>query len=347
MPETTALLDMKWDKIFYTGGVNVGKIIAKKAAETLTPVVLELGGRNPAIVTKHADPRLAARRCLWTKLLNAGQICISQNYIMVDREILDRFTSELVAAMAEFYPNGFQGSDGYGHIINERQFDRLQSMLDSTKGKIIMGGKSDRSTLHFDPTAVLVDSADDPLIKDESFGPLIPILPVDNLDEAIRTANSVHATPLAVYTFGSDVENQRVLRETRSGGATLNDAMFHGSIPTLAFGGVGDSGQGAWHGQASFDAFTHRRSVTQTPNWMERFLDVRYPPYTASKMKQLQMMQSMKPDFDRDGNVKTSWVWWIMGLGAKSGLGAGTRWAALMGLLAVMIRVYRQRPGSL
>ncbi|KAK3074870.1 Hexadecenal dehydrogenase [Teratosphaeriaceae sp. CCFEE 6253] len=341
IPETTALLARKWDKIFYTGNATVGTIIARKAAETLTPVTLELGGRNPAIVTKHADARLAARRLLWGKLFNAGQVCISQNYVMVDREILPAFTHELGEALREFQPQGAAGNADYSRIVNERQWARLKAMLDGTRGQILHGGHTDKRTLLFEPTVVQVASADDPLIQEESFGPLIPILPVRDLDEAIRTANAVHATPLALYTFGTAAENARVLAQTRSGGATLNDALFHASMPTLAFGGVGDSGQGSYRGRASFDAFTHRRSVTQTPGWMEGLLDVRYPPYTSEKLRKLRGMQDGKPDFDRQGNVKSSLVWLLLGLGGKGRASVGARWAVLVGLLAVGARLWR------
>ena len=305
IPETTALLDQKWDKIFYTGGATVGKIIAKKAAETLTPVTLELGGRNPAIVTKNADARLAARRLLWGKILNAGQVCVSQNYTTVDEEILPAFLSELEIALQTFYPNGAKSSPDYGRIVNARSFHRIKSMLDSTDGKILFGGETDEATLFIAPTVIQVSSVHDSLIKDESFGPLMPILPVKNLDEAIRIANAVDSTPLGLYSFGTTAETNRILSEVRSGGASVNDAFMHGSLPTMSFGGVGDSGQGAYRGKASFDNFTHRRSVTTTPGWMEWLLDVRYPPY-AGKLAKFRKMADLKPDFDRQGN-STGW----------------------------------------
>jgi len=317
IPETTALLERKWDKIFYTGNATVGTIIAKKAAETLTPTTLELGGRNPAIISKNADPRLAARRLLWAKLINVGQVCVSQNYILVDREILPAFLQQLEQALHDFQPKGAQDSEDYGRIVNERQWQRLVDMLNSTDGKILFGGKTDRSKLFFEPTVVQVSTADDPLLKDESFGPLIPILPVADLDEAVRIANAVHATPLGLYPFGSQAETDKILSQTRSGGASVNDAFFHASIPTLAFGGVGDSGQGAYRGKSSFDVFTHRRSITTTPGWVEGMLDIRYPPYTSQKLKKLKRMQDLQPDFDRAGNPTGGMIWWALGLGAK------------------------------
>ncbi|KAJ9643536.1 Hexadecenal dehydrogenase [Coniosporium tulheliwenetii] len=314
IPETTLLLEQKWDKVFYTGNATVGTIIAKKAAETLTPVTLELGGRNPAIVTKGADPRLAARRLLWAKILNAGQGDF--------------------AAAGEGDGGGAQGvlsegareSPDYGRIVNKRQFQRLKKMLDESSGKILLGGTMDEETLFLEPTVVQVESLEDSLVKEESFGPLIPVLPVKDLDEAIRMANEIDDTPLGIYPFGSKAETDKVLSQTRSGGASINDGFFHASLPTLAFGGVGNSGQGAYRGKASFDTFTHRRSVTTTPSWIESMLAVRYPPYTAKKQEKFASMSALKPNFDREGNVKTSWVGRLLKLGAESGMGAVGRW---------------------
>ncbi|KAF2249892.1 aldehyde dehydrogenase [Trematosphaeria pertusa] len=321
IPETTALLDQKWDMIFYTGSVNVGTIIAKKAAETLTPVTLELGGRNPAIITKHADPKLAARRLLWAKTLNAGQVCVSQNFTLIDKEMVQPFLREMKNALQEFYPQGARKSPDYGRIVNLRQFQRLKKMLDESSGKIVLGGTMDESDLFIEPTVVEVKSMDDSLIKEESFGPLLPILPVADLDEAIRIANEVHDTPLGLYPFGNKAEMEKVLSQTRSGGASLNDGFFHASIPTLPFGGVGSSGQGAYRGKASFDVFTHRRSVTNTPAWIESMLDIRYPPYTLKKQQKFASMSELKPDFDREGRP-IGWGRWMLGLLGVKGLAA-------------------------
>ncbi|MCJ1227706.1 hypothetical protein MMC12_004364 [Toensbergia leucococca] len=327
--ETTALLDKKWDKIFYTGSVNVAKIIAKKAAETLTPVTLELGGRNPAIVTKNADIRLAARRLLWGKFMNAGQVCVSQNYILIDKEVLQQFLVELKKAMKEFYPDGARASPDYSRIVNERQWKRIKTMFDETKGKILIGGEMDEGEKFMEPTVIQVDDPRDSLIVDESFGPLIPILPVDDLDQAIRIAGEVHSTPLGLYPFGTKKETDRILNELQSGGASVNDAFFHGSMPTLSFGGVGDSGQGAYRGKASFDCFTHRRSVTTTPGWVEMLIAIRYPPYKG-KLSKFQAMTDSTPNFDRDGKVKYQLVKYILSLGAGSAAGGLTRYAIIL-----------------
>ncbi len=329
IPETTKLLEQKWDKIFYTGNAAVGTIIAKKAAETLTPVTLELGGRNPAIVTKNADVRLAARRLLWAKTVNAGQVCISQNYTMVDREVLPGFIEELKSALKEFFPNGVKSSEDFGRIVSGRQWTRLKKMVDETKGRILIGGEMDESERYIAPTVIQVDSPSDSLLIDESFGPLMPILPVNNLDEAIKIANEVHSTPLGLYPFGTKKETDRALREIRSGGASVNDGFYHGSIPTLAFGGVGDSGQGAYRGKASFDCFTHRRSVTTTPGWMEGLLNVRYPPFKG-KVEKFRKMTLQKPNFDREGKVNFSLVTYILTLGAESKTSGLIRYALVL-----------------
>lgn len=327
--ETTKLLDEKWDKIFYTGSATVGTIIAKKAAETLTPVTLELGGRNPAIITRNADIRLAARRLLWGKTINAGQVCISQNYTLIDREVLPAFIEEMKNALKTFYPNGIKDSPDFGRIVNNRQWTRLKKMLDDSKGKILIGGSTAEAEKYIEPTVIQLDDFHDSLVMEESFGPLMPILPVDDLDHAIRIVNEVHTTPLGLYPFGNKQETDRVLRELRSGGASVNDAFTHGTIPTLAFGGVGDSGQGAYRGQASFDCFSHRRSITTTPGWMERLLDVRYPPYEG-KLAKIRGMSELKPDFDREGRVKFSWVKFFLTLGAGSKTGGLARYVVVL-----------------
>ncbi|KAL8824285.1 MAG: hypothetical protein Q9191_005159 [Dirinaria sp. TL-2023a] len=341
VPETTLLLEQKWDKIFYTGSATVGTIIAKKAAETLTPVTLELGGRNPAIITKNADVRLAARRLLWTKILNAGQVCISHNYTIIDKEVLPGYIAELKSSIKDFFPNGIKASPDFGRIINNRQWSRLKQLLDNTKGKILFGGSTDEAQRFIELTLIQIEDFHDPMIMEESFGPLMPIVAVDNLDEAIKIANEVQATPLAIYPFGNRKETDRMLRELRSGGASVNDGLQHGSIPGMPFGGVGDSGQGAYRGKASFDCFSHHRSITTTPGWMERLLEVRYPPYEG-KLAKTQRMIEQKPDFDRDGKVKFSVVNYILKLGAGSLMGGAARYVLVL-LAAIGIRQYLAR----
>jgi beta-apo-4'-carotenal oxygenase len=209
IPETQALLAERWDKIFFTGGATVGRIIAKAAAPHLTPVVLELGGINPAIISKTANPRLVARRLLWGKLMNAGQVCTSQNYLLVDRSLVPAVVEEFKKAYKEFYPNGAKASPDYARIVNEGAFRRLKGMIDNSQGKILMGGTMDEKDLFIEPTLVQVESPDDSMLVQESFGPLIPILPVDNIDEAINIANSIQSTPLGLYPFGSKADTEK------------------------------------------------------------------------------------------------------------------------------------------
>ena len=214
IPQTQALLAERWDKIFFTGSANVGRIVAKAAAPHLTPVVLELGGINPAVVTKNANPKLVARRMLWGKTLNAGQVCTSQNYLLIDKELVPAVVEEFKKAYKKFFPNGAKASPDYSRIVNAASFNRIKGMLDSTKGEILLGGVVDEEDRFIEPTLVQVESIDDPLITQESFGPINTILAVDNLDEAIKLANGVMSTPLAVYPFGTNAEIQKSKRYT-------------------------------------------------------------------------------------------------------------------------------------
>ncbi|OJJ49235.1 hypothetical protein ASPZODRAFT_150157 [Penicilliopsis zonata CBS 506.65] len=339
IPETQALLAEKWDKIFFTGSVNVGRIVAKAAAPHLTPVVLELGGINPAIVTKNADPRLVARRMLWAKMINAGQVCTSQNYLLVDRQILPLVVDEFKRAYAEYFPLGAKASPDYGRIINQASFRRIKAQIDCTRGKILMGGSMDESDRFIEPTLVLVDSPDDPLIVDETFGPILTILPVDDLEQAIHTANTIQSTPLGIYPFGTKAEIARILNTTRSGGVAVNDAALH--IPTLPFGGVGESGTGAYRGRASFDAFVHRRPVTTSPGWVESLLAIRYPPY-AGKLEKFRLMSTLRPDFDRHGNrLRLGWLRSLLTLGGGT-VASGAGRASILLVLYVVLRYFQR-----
>ncbi|KAJ9156359.1 Aldehyde dehydrogenase [Pleurostoma richardsiae] len=322
VPETTALLDQKWDKIFYTGSANVARIIARKAAENLTPMTLELGGRNPAFVTRNADLRLAARRLLWGKTLCAGQVCLSQNYVLVEKQVADRFVEQLNAANKEFFPNGAKASPDLCRVVNERQFLRMKKMIDQSKGRIVLGGEIDQSELFIAPTAVLVDSIEDSVMAEESFGPIFAIMPYESLSEAIQIANTVCSTPLALSVFGTRAENERILTEVTSGGATFNDGFFHAQLNNAPFGGVGESGTGAYRGKASFDTFTHFRTLAETPNWADKMLRVRYMPYDWSEIRLLRLVTERAPDFDRSGRVVKGFGYWARFVFCLGGRGA-------------------------
>ncbi|KAG6000609.1 hypothetical protein E4U21_005282 [Claviceps maximensis] len=309
--QTKHLLDHhKFDKIMFTGGKKTGAIIAAKAAQSLTPVLLELGGLNPAFITRGGDVKLAARRLLWQKCLNAGQLCLSHNYALVERSVVDDFIAELNVQYRTFMPNGGKDSD-LSRIVNKSHYDRLMSMLNGTKGRIVMGGSSDDETLWIEPTVVLVDSIDDSMMAEESFGPIWSVLPFDSLDEAIEIANKVDPTPLSLFTFGTDAENDKVLNNVTSGGATINDAFFHAMINSTPFGGVGSSGQGNYHGYYSFKAFSHQRVIAQVPTWAEKLLRVRYMPYSFSELDRYRTLNCHSPNFDRDGNAIVGLKYWF------------------------------------
>ncbi|PHH64089.1 hypothetical protein CDD81_4964 [Ophiocordyceps australis] len=328
LEETKYILDFKFDKIVFTGGKKTGTIIATKAAQTLTPTLLELGGQNPAFVTKNGDVKLAARRIMWQKCLNAGQVCLSHNYVLIDRSLVSQFIGEINKQYRIFMPQGAKASPDYARIVNKGHFDRIMSMLKGTKGKIVMGGSSDESDLFIEPTAVLVDDINDSMVVDESFGPIWSILPVDSLDEAINIANKVDPTPLALFAFGSDAENEKILQNVTSGGATINDAFFHACIPPTPFGGVGGSGMGNYHGWYSFQAFSHQRCIAHVPGWAERVMRMRYMPYSDREMHRYRMLSIARPNFDRDGNLVKGLKYWfgfVLGLGGSSTHGFALR----------------------
>lgn len=207
--ETKHLLDIKWDKIFYTGGSQVGKIVATKAAETLTPYCLELGGKNPAFITRNADVKLAARRLGWGKTMNAGQVCLSHNYILADRAVVPSLVQAFKDTFKQFFPSGAKNSPDYSRIINIRHFQRLKKMLDGTNGQIVVGGETDEDQLYIEPSIVQVSTPNDIIIQEESFGPIFGILPYDTLDEAIAIANEVDPAPLSLFAFGSAAEAEK------------------------------------------------------------------------------------------------------------------------------------------
>ena len=277
------LLQEKFDHIFFTGGTEVGRIIMQEAAKTLTPVTLELGGKSPCIVDADVKLDVAARRIGWGKFINAGQTCIAPDYILVDRRIKDEFIDRLRATIAEFFGDNPAQSSDFGRIIHERHFDRLTQFL--CDGDVAIGGDSSREQRYIAPTVLDNVSWDDAVMKEEIFGPILPVLTYDSLDEAIASINE-RPKPLALYVFSnsSDVHD-RVLNSTSSGGACINDTVMHVGVDTLPFGGVGDSGIGAYHGKFSFDTFSHYKSVLKKGLWLD--LKWRYAPYTEAGLKQI------------------------------------------------------------
>jgi aldehyde dehydrogenase (NAD+) len=309
IPESTALLKEKFDKIMYTGNGNVGRVVARAATNNLTPVILELGGKSPAIITKHANLYLAARRLLWGKQMNAGQTCVAPDYILIEESIKDSFIKELKLAYDEFYPSNIdKDTEWYSHIINTKHYNRLKEILNNTKGKIVLGGTTDDSSKFIAPTFIEGITSTDSLMQDEIFGPLIGIITVANVDEAIKFIEREHDTPLALYVFSDNVKEQRdIVSKTRSGAVGINDPMIHVSLMNAPFGGVGQSGYGAYHGKDGFEAFSHRRTVFSQSAIIEPLFGMRYPPYNKNKETQYRLVgMPPKPWFARKGPVRKS-----------------------------------------
>lgn len=281
-----ALLAHRFDYIFYTGGAAVGKLILQAAAQHLTPVTLELGGKSPAVIDADVDLQTVTRRIVWGKFTNAGQICITPDYVLVDRRIKDEFITLARAAIREFFGDDPQRSPDYGRIINERHFNRLRALL--AHGSIAHGGETDAADRYIAPTLIDAPALDSPLMQEEIFGPVLPIVTYDTFDNAIRFLNA-RPRPLALYFFSRNVANQeRILRETSSGGVCINDVMLHYANSHLPFGGVGASGMGKYHGRYSFDTFTHPKAVLKKPFWLD--IRQRYMPYSDKLLRLLRRL---------------------------------------------------------
>ena len=278
--ETTAagLLREKFDTIFFTGSTRVGREVMGAAAKHLTPVTLELGGKCPTIVCVDADVEITARRIVWGKFLNAGQTCVAPNHVWVDRRIERELIAAITKAIGEFFGDDPQRSASYGRIINCRHFDRLCALLDSAP--IECGGARDADDLYLAPTVVSQLADNGPLLAEEIFGPILPMRAFDDLDQVIASERA-QPVPLAMYAFTHDRKIQdRLLNEIRSGGACINDTLMHLVGRELPFGGLGESGMGASHGKASFDAFCHQRSIMRRPFKPDPAM--RYPPPRVS-----------------------------------------------------------------
>lgn len=274
------LLAQGFDRVLFTGGTEIGRKVYEAAAPHLTPVTLELGGKSPVIVAADADVDVAAKRIAWIKLMNAGQTCVAPDYVLADAKIRDELVSKIGEAITTFGsedPNGMR-------IVNQRQFDRLTSYLAETKGKIAVGGKSDASDLRIQPTVVVDPDPDDALMKNEIFGPILPVISVQSLDEAIRFVNS-RPKPLSAYLFTKTrAVRERVIKEVPAGGMLVNHLAFQVTTAKLPFGGVGASGMGAYHGRFGFEEFSHRKSVLTKPTRPDVSAMI-YPPYTEKAWK--------------------------------------------------------------
>ncbi len=273
-----ALLQERFDKIFFTGGAHIGRAVMTAAARHLTPVTLELGGKCPCIVCADAPLQLTAKRIAWGKFMNAGQTCIAPDFVLVDRRISSGILDALKQAVREFYGDDPRRSPDYSRIVNRRHFDRLVGYIG--QGRVVHGGQYDASDLYIAPTILTDTPPDAPVMQEEIFGPILPMLEFERLHDALALLRD-RPTPLALYLFTNNrAIHERVLTETRSGGACVNDTIVHILSKDLPFGGLGASGMGTYHGKASFDAFTHHRSVLLRSFRFD--LKFRYPPARAS-----------------------------------------------------------------
>ena len=277
---STALLAQKFDLIFYTGGERVGRVVMAAAAKHLTPVVLELGGQNPCIVDETADLAVAARRIVWGRFLNAGQICVAPDHVYVAASVEARLLEELTRAVTTMFGPDPKQSRDYGRIINPRHAARLQALL--ADGRAVTGGVADIDACYVAPTILTEVSADAPVLAEEIFGPILPVLPYDRLDAPLAAINA-RSPALALYAFTRNKATaDRIIASTRSGSVTINDVVVFMANPNLPFGGVGASGMGAYHGRYSFETFSHRRAVLRRGFALDA--SVRYPPFTKSKL---------------------------------------------------------------
>ncbi|MEM5817823.1 MAG: aldehyde dehydrogenase [Desulfitobacterium hafniense] len=269
------LLNEKFDYIFFTGSTEVGKTVMESAARHLTPVTLELGGKSPCIVDDTADLELAAKRIVWGKFLNAGQTCVAPDYLLVHRTVKEKLIQEIKKSITAFYGHDPIRNEDYPKIINQKHFERLLGLLKS--GRIVEGGRSEEKTRRIAPTILDDVIWDSPVMKEEIFGPLLPVLEFESFEAALSTVNQ-HPKPLALYLFTRSKDHEaQAIRETSFGGGCINDTIIHLANPNLRFGGVGESGMGQYHGKGSYDTFSHVKSIMKKSNRLD--IPLRYPPF--------------------------------------------------------------------
>ena len=283
---TTELLHQKWDKIFFTGSTNVGKIIYKAAAVNLTPVTLELGGKSPTFVLADCNIKITAKRIVWAKFLNAGQTCIAPDYLLVEEKIKDQLLFALKKEIEKTYPNNKKVQENYVQIVNERNFNRLERLIPIEK--IYHGGKSNRENRSITPTLLHNISFKDSIMQDEIFGPILPVISFNNLEDVISKIKEKEK-PLALYIYSKNNKIiKKILNEISFGGGGINESLVHYSNSNLPFGGVGASGIGAYHSKTGFDAFTHYKSILHKTSWIEP--NIKYMPFTELKNKILKFL---------------------------------------------------------
>lgn len=273
--ENARLLDCDFDYIFFTGSKAVGREVMKKASERLIPVTLELGGKSPCIVDASADLKLAAKRIVFGKYVNCGQTCVAPDYILCDGNVRERLIGELIRQIRKQYGENPLANPDYGKIITRKHFDRIVRLIDPQK--TVFGGKTNPETLQIEPTVMRGVDWDDPVMQEEIFGPLLPVLEYKTLQDAAAKINSMES-PLALYLFSSDRENIRFVKNRISfGGGCINDTLIHLATSEMGFGGVGESGMGSYHGKDGFDAFSHKKSIVDKKTILD--LPMRYQPY--------------------------------------------------------------------
>ena len=279
-----ALIHANFDYIFFTGSTKVGKIVMEAAAQHLTPVTLELGGKSPVIIDETANLTIAAKRIIWGKTLNAGQTCVAPDYIMVHESVKESFIVEMKKTLVNYFGETIEDKEDFGRIVSERHFLRLREMLEVDRKAILFGGKSNRDTRFIEPT-ILDATWDSATMQEEIFGPILPILTYKELEKAIESIRKLDK-PLALYLFTNNKETEtKVLRAISSGGVCINDVLTHIVPPNLPFGGVGASGMGAYHGEYSFTTFSHQKSILRKSTRVD--IPILYPPYTEKKEKMI------------------------------------------------------------
>ena len=281
--ENQGLLAQKFDYIFFTGGVNVGKLVMEKASAHLTPVTLELGGKSPCIIDETANLKLAARRLAFGKYLNCGQTCVAPDYVLVHEKVKERFLGYVKEEIVRMYGERPLENPDYGKIVNRKHFDRLLGLMNPEK--LVFGGESREESLQIAPAVLDGVTPEDAVMQEEIFGPLLPILTVRSMEEALSFVND-RPKPLAFYIFTQDKKvEQMFLRRASFGGGCVNDTIIHLATSAMGFGGVGNSGMGSYHGKKSFDTFSHEKSIVKKYNWID--LPMRYQPYTEQKEKMI------------------------------------------------------------
>lgn len=273
--ENQALLDERFDYIFFTGSVDVGRFVMEKAARHLTPVSLELGGKSPCVVDETADLKLAARRIVWGKFLNCGQTCVAPDYLLVHRNVKDKLLRQIEHYVKKMYGKDALVNPEYPKMINQKHFDRVLKLTEGVH--VVFGGRSSKRTLKIEPTVLDQVSWDSPVMEEEIFGPLLPVITFYDINEVIQTVNARPA-PLALYYFTRDKKREaKILKQISFGGGCINDTVVHLATSHMPFGGVGSSGMGAYHGRDSFDTFTHKKSIMKKSGVLD--IPVRYAPF--------------------------------------------------------------------